>query len=327
MRIFEDKYPVGTFPKQVKAGIHCDDLLYGNLKELARAIVQDNSFLFLVSSQALSVRTGKSTFVQHMAEAWNHIMLKEYGIKLDFDMRNLAFDAEDFEKKAFGLHDRGQKYAPVILDESDDLTGHSLSAEVKKIKRFLRKSGQLNLLMIMILPDFFEFPKPIAVNRSIALITVDYGERFQRGSFSFFDFKAKKKMYIRGKQYNDYSVVEPTFRGEFSRNYLVDEKEYRKQKYRDLLEDAQKQRAKRIEIQKLDMLSRYFTRCVKQLKGRIPKHEIVEIFEITAPTADAWMRRQREKLKGTLKDDNNIPPPEDEPSPATDTEQNEPEND
>jgi len=294
MRVFEEKYPVGTFPRQLKAGIHCDELLYGNLKELSIAITEDNSFLILVSSQALSVRTGKSTFVQHLAEAWNYIMLKEHGIKLDFDLRNIAFDANEFEEKAFDLHKRGQKYSVVILDESDDLTGHSLSAEVKKIKRFLRKSGQLNLLMIMILPDFFEFPKPVAVNRSIALITVDYGERFKRGTFKFYDFKAKKKMYIKGKQYNDYSVVDSTFRGEFARHYLVDEAEYRKLKYRDLLEDAEKQKRKNIELKKVAILKQTFLNCLRGLKGRVTQKELCKFFEISEDTALIWKKKKND---------------------------------
>jgi hypothetical protein len=295
MKVYEDKYPFGTLKNQKTAGIYAHELLHDNLKELAKAIVRDNSFLFLVSSQALSVRTGKSTFTQNMAEDWNFIMREEHKINLDFDMRNIAFNADEFEKKAFALFERGQKYGVVILDESDDLTGHSLSQEVKKIKRFLRKAGQLNLLMIMILPDFFEFPKSIAVNRSVALITVDYGEHFERGHFKFYDFKSKKKLYIKGKAFNDYSVADCTFRGQFTGQYLVNEDEYRAEKYRDLFDDAQKEKDKRLNTLKISIMQKIFKNCVKKLKGQVTRKELTELFEISDTTADNWLKEPKEE--------------------------------
>lgn len=304
MKIFTDKYPYGTIKGQKTDGLYVNELQHENLKELASAIVRDNSFLLLVSSQALSVRTGKSTFTQILAEDWNFIMREEHKVNLDFDMRNIAFNAEEFEKKAFALHERGQKYGVIILDESDDLTGHSLSQEVKKIKRFLRKAGQLNLLMIMILPDFFEFPKAIAVNRSVALITVDYGEHFERGHFKFYDFKAKKKLYIKGKAFNDYGVQEPTFKGNFNGQYLVNEQEYRTEKYKDLFEDAQKEKGKRLDSIKKEMLTKYFIRTLTMFKDRITQEELCEAFEITPKTAWEW--KKAKETKNNLTDNPNI---------------------
>lgn len=291
MKIFQEKYPIGTFKGQRTAGIYCDDLLYENLAVLAKAIVKDNTFLLLISSQALSVRTGKSTFAQHLVEAWNHIMLTQHNIKLEISMNNLAFSAEEFELKSFALHNSGNKYSACVLDESDDLTGHALSAEVQKIKRFLRKSGQLNLLMIMILPDFFEFPKTIAVSRSVGLITVDYADGFERGKWKFYDFKAKKKLYILGKKYEDYSVVPPTLHGEFGNGYLVDEKEYRRLKYRDLIDDAEKLRARRIDLMKKTIMVNIFRRLIVGLKGRITTKEICTYFEIDDSTGQRWLKR------------------------------------
>ena len=154
MRLFPEVYKKGFYKGQKEDGITFDDLLYQNLEVLAEGIMEDNSFLLLISAKALSVRTGKSSFTQLLSVAWIDILYRKFNIKnLSFNMNNIAFNADQFEEKAFKLHDSGQKYAPIILDESDDLTGHSLSQEVQKVKRFLRKSGQLNLLMIMILPD------------------------------------------------------------------------------------------------------------------------------------------------------------------------------
>lgn len=296
MKVFEDKYPLGTFKWQKTAGIYANELIHENLKELAQGIVRDNSFLLLMSAQALSVRTGKSTMAQLIAENWNYIMLTEHNVKLDFDMKNIAFNADEFENKAFELHKRGQKFGVIILDESDDLTGHSLSAEVKKIKRFLRKAGQLNLLMIMILPDFFEFPKSIAVNRSVALITVDYGQHFERGHFKFYDFKAKKKLYIRGKAFNDYDVSNETFKGNFNGSYLVNEEEYRKEKYRDLMEDASKQKAKKENIIERVTTINWFLKLVPALKGKVTQRELCSIFDITEQTAIEWKNNKLKEL-------------------------------
>lgn len=311
MKIFEDKYPLGSLKNQKSAGLYYDDMLYQNLKILAEAMMKDNSFLILVSSQALSVRTGKSTFVQHTAEAWNHILLNEYGIKRELTMANIAFNAEEFEKKAFALHEKGDKNGVIILDESDDLTGHSLSQEVKSIKRFLRKAGQLNLLMIMILPDFFEFPKSIAVNRSVALITVDYGDRFERGHWKFYDFQKKKSLYIIGKKFNDYSVVAPTLRGGFSGNYLVNEEEYRKEKFRDLKEDSEKQKERNLNSIKKSIMTKIFCDTYKRFKGKITMKELSECFGISDRTATDWVNsvnritRGEDRTKYNIKDYNN----------------------
>lgn len=307
-RLFPEIYKKGFYKGQKEDGINFNDLLYQNLEVLADGIYKDNSFLLLVSAKALSVRTGKSSFTQLFSVAWIHILYQKFGItNLTFNMDNVAFNADQFEEKAFKLHQKGQKFAPIILDESDDLTGHSLSQEVTKIKRFLRKSGQLNLLMIMILPDFFEFPKSIAVSRSVGLLTVDFGEKFERGNWEFYDYKAKKKLYIQGKKFEDYSVVQPTLYGRFVNcGYLVDEDQYRKEKYADLKEDSDKQKAKRIEIIKKELLTSTFKRLVEKLHGRITIKEIAECFLITKNTATAWLKTDTLEAQAQVTTNNNI---------------------
>lgn len=299
MRICELKYPKGSYKGQKENGLGFDGLLYENLEVLSDGIINDNSFLLLISAQALSVRTGKSTFTQLLSMAWIDIMKKRHNIDLDFSMDNLAFSAEEFEQKAFLLHEKKQRFGPCVLDESDDLTGHALSQEVKRIKRFLRKSGQLNLLMIMILPDFFEFPKQIAVNRSVALITVDFGEKFSRGYWKFYDFKAKKMLYIKGKQYEDYGVVQPTLFGSFVNcGYLVDEQTYRKAKYRDLQEDAQKQKENNLNVIKRNIMMSIFKKVVTRLKGILTIDEVSELFNIERRTATNWLNAEKERQGG-----------------------------
>ncbi|KKK47773.1 hypothetical protein LCGC14_3151820, partial [marine sediment metagenome] len=75
---------------------------------------------------------------------------------------------------------------------------------------------QKRLFIFLVLPDFFDLSKNIAIFRSRWLIHC-YSESFgDVGRFVMFDRKSKKQLYIRGKQYENYSAVRADFRGVFT---------------------------------------------------------------------------------------------------------------
>ena len=70
---------MGSLPYQKTPGRFFDDYLYSNLEPLAEKIVEDMQFLGLCCSSTFEVRTGKSTFMQQIGEAWSYLMEQIHG--------------------------------------------------------------------------------------------------------------------------------------------------------------------------------------------------------------------------------------------------------
>lgn len=234
VKVCEDLFPEGSYKGQKSAGFYMDGLLKDNIDILVESIGNDMQFLGLVCASTYGVRTGKSTIVQHVGTYFTNEVNKKYGCNNTFTNENIFFKS----KKMIEFAQTCPKYSFLVLDEGDDLTEHAFSKVLKDLKKFLRKCGQLNLFIIVILPDFFEMPRGIAVSRSNFLIDVKFQGKFDRGYFDFYNFKAKKKLYLKGKKNNDYDVQEPNFSGRFIKLYTVDEKEYRAKKEKDIEQDA-----------------------------------------------------------------------------------------
>jgi len=228
MRLFEDRYPKGTFKNQQKAGRYFDGILYENLRTYAKNIVKDMTFLGFISSSTLEVGTGKSVFVQQVAEAWEHLLLAEHGIVRPLDIKGVVFKPEDLIDVSKTL----PPYSVIILDEWED--SHYWSKLGITLRQFFRKCRQLNLFMLCIIPNFFELPRGYAISRSAFFIDVYFGEDFQRGLFKFYGFPTKKRLFHKGKKEMDYGVVREDFRGEFTDGYVVGRAEYMEKKRKDL---------------------------------------------------------------------------------------------
>jgi len=64
------------------------------------------------------------------------------------------------------------KYSCIVLDEWDEKTYFDKLALA--LRQFFRKCRQLNLFMIIIIPDFFQLPKGYAISRSVFAIDVKF---------------------------------------------------------------------------------------------------------------------------------------------------------
>jgi len=111
-------------------------------------------------------------------------------------------------------------------------------ASTRAVKDYLRECGQYNMLTILVMPEFFDLPKGIAVNRSACLIDVYYSSdsegNFIRGQFRFYSRPAKRQLYIKGKKDMNYFVAKSDFEGQFAKFFPLDEEEYKKMKQRAL---------------------------------------------------------------------------------------------
>lgn len=294
MKILLDKYPMGTYPGQKSDGKFMDGYLYSNLEILSKRIVDDMTFLGIIFSSTLEVGTGKSVLATQIGEAWTEIMKKHHNVDVPFTTNNIVFTPKDLIERAFKL----PRYSCILLDEWEDQTYWSeLGISLRK---FFRKCRQLNLFMLVIIPNWFQMNLSYAVSRSAFAIDVKFGKDFERGFFSFYNFNTKKELYIKGKKEHNYRVVRPTFNGRFLDGYGVDEVEYRKAKLADLKraeesENKSKSNGPRREVEVRAEL-------VRKLYQNIPKitqKQLSSYIGVHERTIRAWLNGEYEPEKAT----------------------------
>jgi len=236
MKILKERYPKGSFKGQHTDGRYMDGILYENLKIMAKNIAKDMTFMGVVSSSTLEVGTGKSTVVQQMAEAYTDLVNQYHGTNIEFKTENIVFRPKALIERAFKL----PKYSCVILDEWED--AHFWSDLGVSLRQFFRKCRQLNLFIIIIIPNYFQLPMNYAISRSLFFMDVKFEGEFERGYFDFYSFNKKKDLYLKGKKTHNYGVVKADFSGRFLDGYAVPEREYRKAKHDDMIESEEREK-------------------------------------------------------------------------------------
>lgn len=233
-------------------GFYMDDRLKMQLDVLLKNIKNDWDFTIIITGQG-EVRVGKSMIAMQIACYWVYQLFKLYKIKVPFSLEeNFVFDG----KKLIEIGNKlGQRYpmSPLIFDEAGaDLEGKkAMQLQTQDVVDYLRECGQYNMLNVLVLPEFFDLPKGIAVSRAIFLIDVFYmadnDAVFQRGFFNFYSRRSKKYLYLLGKRDLNYSIVKSDFGkvpGRFHRFYPIDEIAYRAAKKEALSKRESKRRNK-----------------------------------------------------------------------------------
>lgn len=234
-RVCIDSYPVGSYPRQKEPGFHMDNFLKAQIDILIKNITRDWDFTMLITGGG-QVRVGKSVLAMQIAKYWVDQLEKVHGIKVPFSAENnFVFNWDKYISKGNELG-RNHRYSPLIYDEAGETMegAKALTKELKAIRDFLRECGQYNFLNILVLPEYFDLPKGIAMTRSICLIDVYYTVTdeliFSRGKFKFFSRPNKKKLYMYGKKELNYKAYSADFKGTFNDVYTIDEKGYKKAK-------------------------------------------------------------------------------------------------
>lgn len=229
--VCQEWFPKGTYSKRF-AGFPMNRLLKMQMDYMVKNVVNDWDFTLLICGEG-EVRVGKSTLGQQLATYWTYCLTKKLNIKLPHSVKeNMVFTGADLISKGNKM---GEKtlYASLIFDEAGaDLESTKvLQNTTKAVKDYLRECGQYNMLNILILPEYFDLPKSVALSRSIALINVywlpDQHGNFKRGYFKFYNKPDKKKLYIWGKKELNYSAWQETFYGKFPHFYTFNEEEYK----------------------------------------------------------------------------------------------------
>lgn len=203
-----------------------------NLDSLVYNTKDDWQFMIIISGDSRT-RIGKTMIGVQIG------YYLSYYLKRKFSLNNIVFSGKE-------LMDKAKKLSPsiFILDESRaDLASIRYYREMTQILiDFFNETGMLNNIIILIIPDFFDLPKTIAIGHSEFLINVfvkreikknnegDEIQAFTRGYFGFYGYTKKKKLYNAGKKYNDYNAESWDFWGEFKRFDIVNQEEYYKKK-------------------------------------------------------------------------------------------------
>lgn len=221
-----------------------DTYLKNNLDTLLYNIRDDWDFMLLISGDGM-VRVGKSELGQQIA------YYVAYSLGTPFTVDNICFSGDELREQAHKL----PKNSVLVYDEArGELDSKKLMEKITKgLLDFFAECGMYNHLLILIMPDYFEFPKSIAINRSDVLINVFRKKKekslsdgriineYIRGGFQFFDRKSKKKLYIEGKRrFDDYDAATPNFFGEFRKFDVIDRDAYLAKKLAFLRRDRGK---------------------------------------------------------------------------------------
>ncbi|MBD3253146.1 hypothetical protein GF386_05415 [Candidatus Pacearchaeota archaeon] len=249
VRVCQDWYPKGWDKRQLKDGFHLHDTLKEQLDILIKNVVNDWDFTIIISGSG-EVRVGKSVLAMQIAAYWAYEMQRLFKKRVIFEIKtNIVFDGRKLIQQGNYL---GQNYSfnPLVFDEAGaDLEGKkAMQTITQDVLDFYRECGQYNLLNILVIPDFFDLPKGIALTRSMFLLDVYYNANeegiFERGYFRFYSKRNKKQLYLKGKRELNYNAHTFNFRGNFRPFYPIDETEYRKAKQEALVKRENKRRNK-----------------------------------------------------------------------------------
>lgn len=246
IRVCIDKYSLEFFNKQYvkhsrvdgkvkkrrKPGFYLHDNLKTQIDYYIKNINRDWDFTIIICGEG-EVRVGKSFIACQIGAYWTSEIKRLLGKVVPFNLEeNYVFDGRKLIEKGNKL---GAKYpySVLIFDEAGaDLEGtKAMLATTRDVKDYLRECGQYNMLTILVLPEFFDLPRTIAISRAACLINVYYfadnDGYFQRGYFKYYNRPAKKKLYLKGKKNLDYASAACSFFGDFDDIFPLDLEEYK----------------------------------------------------------------------------------------------------
>ncbi len=249
VQVCEEWFPKGTFKHQKKDGFSMDDILKQQLDILLKNIIKDWDFTIVITG-GVEVRVCKSVRAMQIACYWAYMMWKIHKIKVPFALdKNFVFDGRKLIQigNELGQH---HPYSPLVFDEAGaDLEGRKvIQSSTQEVLDFFRECGQYNLFNILVMPEYFDLPKGIALSRAIFLIDVYYTSDetgiFHRGYFNFYSRRNKKHLYLKGKRELNYQAHKYNFHGRFYNFYTINEKDYRGLKQDALVRRESRKRSK-----------------------------------------------------------------------------------
>jgi len=204
-------------PNYSKEGFYLDGILKSNMDYLKKSLYNDYDFFIVVDGRE---RFGKSTIAAQLA----------YYLDPTYNLDRCVFTADQFAEAV----EKADKYQAIVFDEAHGYLGsrQSMSKFNRTLIKIMSEMGSKNLIIIIVLPNFFELDKYPAIHRSSCLINVH-----KRAGFMFFNYKKKKDLYLKGKRFYAYNVSS-NFHGAFVKYFPLDREAYQAKKDISTAEDA-----------------------------------------------------------------------------------------
>lgn len=187
-----------------------------NIDEIVKNQKNDWDFKLAISGDGMT-RTGKSTMGIQTCIYGDETFLPNWKTRIIFDGATLIKTAYEVPKGSWLMYDEAREG----LDAKKQMERYT-----KNLLDFFSQCGNLNLTVIIILPEFFELPKSIAISQTIALINCYCTKGFTRGYFDFFNRRDKRYLYIQGQKYLEYQAQRPSFKGTFTKFFPINKQEY-----------------------------------------------------------------------------------------------------
>ena len=258
-------------------GYYMDGTLKENLDiidKIVRGKDRDN-FIIVVGDPG----EGKSTFTFQLATYFYP----------KFDLNLVCSNAKDFGEV---VKTRDEKYLAPVLDEAfgDLASSKAISRDFNEFINMTQTMRQKNWFVFIIIPNFFDLSKTMALFRSKWLIRC-YSRKGERGYFEVWGKERKQRLYIDGKKHLNYRCVRPNFRGRFTKFMTIDEEAYRKKKMNALKEMMDRDRAT---DQRTSFAKKTRDGAIKKLhKEGKKRKELAELFGLSIESINAIIRGER----------------------------------
>src|SRR6056297_352188 len=239
--------------------------LRNNLSVLKKRVRDDWNFKIIISGDGMT-RTGKSTMAAQVAQFLDPTFAENF-------KKRMIFSAKDLQNRAYKIG----KYKALVYDEArNGLDSKSvMTGYTKKLIDFFAECGNLNQIIIIVLPDYFELEKSVAGTQSICLINCYPGPGFKRGYFDFYNKRGKKNLYIFGKKKLNYREIEEYyggipnkfgFKGKFTSFFPFNKEKYEKRKRKKLLEVKKiKKKSKNLKNKRANRYAKKLAKAVNLL--------------------------------------------------------------
>jgi len=215
---------------------HISKLVYKPLLRVKKKVIS-NSDLFtgIVDGR---VGTGKSTLAAQLA-----YFCSDGKLTLD----NVVFTPKQFMDQL----NNAKPGTNIILDEAFDTMNKrkSRSAENMEVLSLMQKMRVKRVFIWIVLPYYYDLDKNVILGLADILFHVWRKDFGTRGSYSVYDRKKLKSLWLTRRQYYDYPkfVEAPNFHSKFNKFFPFNEDEYQKKKIESFTKAEQDTKSKKIE--------------------------------------------------------------------------------
>jgi hypothetical protein len=207
-----------------KLAYHITNFLYVALMAMFQILKHDKDAVIIVDGKE---RSGKSVLAQQIA----------YFLDATFTIDRICFTPQEFVD-AIRTTPKG---GAIILDEALTtlFSRQAMTRNNVDMVKTIAEVGQKNLVLLVVLPTFFDLDKYISIWRAVGLFhVVERGGN--RGYYDFYGEKELLALYASGKAFYNYGMVRARWHGQFQNIYTVEESEYRQKKSESLMNSMNK---------------------------------------------------------------------------------------